>query len=231
MRNVLRGVLRNAEHRFADGIGLCADVESIADRACAFLPSSRSLPAVQAAGKSKRSIRLAFLGRWHANKGADLLVDALKILDDEDWSQVAELRFFGGGPLEPYVAASIKSLADQGRPLTQGSYLDRDEAASLIAWADFLIIPSRIESIPVIFSDAVQLGTPIVCTPVGDLPDLMQRHQVGILAEDATAESLAVAIQKALRTSTDVFACGLATASEEFDVASAARQFLDTVLA
>ncbi len=42
--------------------------------------------------------RLAFLGRWHPNKGTDLLLDALHQLRDEDWHRIEAVRIAGGAP-------------------------------------------------------------------------------------------------------------------------------------
>ena len=50
--------------------------------------------------------------------------------------------------------------------------------------ADFLVIPSRIESIPVVFSDAIQSGTPVISTPVGDLPQLIKNNHCGVVADE-----------------------------------------------
>ena len=104
----------------------------------------------------------------------------------------------GGGPLENLVRSGVKRLADAHRPVVCGSYLDRDEAARLMAWADYLLIPSRIESIPVIFSDAMQARCRVITTPVGDLPALLQRYPVGIVAEQPSPAALAVALQRVL---------------------------------
>ncbi len=87
-----------------------------------------------------------------------------------------------------------KALANGGRPVRIGGYLDKNEAASLIGWADYLLLPSRIESIPVIFSDAMQLGTPVVATPVGDLASLHERFEFGVLAAAASEADFCSAI-------------------------------------
>jgi glycosyltransferase involved in cell wall biosynthesis len=46
-------------------------------------------------------------------------------------------------------------------------------------WCDYLVIPSRVESIPVILSDAVQLGTPIIATEVGDIRNILAEMNIG----------------------------------------------------
>ena len=48
-----------------------------------------------------------------------------------------------------------------------------------LRWCDYLLIPSRIESIPVILSDAIQLGTPVIATEVGDMPAVFEEMAIG----------------------------------------------------
>lgn len=224
VRGMLRRVLRAAAHRYADGLALAADVERIGGKPCAFLPSCRAL----ADGRAKTlrdhpPYRLAFLGRWHPNKGIDLLLHALELLSDEDWPRIEAIRINGGGPLANQVYAQTASLIQAGRPLTVGGYLDREGARELLAWADYVLIPSRIESIPVIFSDAMQMRCPVVAMPVGDLPPLLAEHRCGVLAPTVTAASLAQALRQALTAAPADFAAGLDAAARAFDVAATAR--------
>ncbi|PIX76023.1 MAG: hypothetical protein CO164_09530 [Rhodocyclales bacterium CG_4_9_14_3_um_filter_68_10] len=230
VRSLLRRVLRGAEHRLADGHGLCEDVAGIAGMSCAFLPSCRDLGVRELrARRAGPPYRLAFLGRWHPNKGIDLLLDALLRLEGPDWARVEEVRVFGGGPLHERVGEGIRALAARGRRVTAGGYLDRDGARALLAWADYLVIPSRIESIPVIFSDAMQAGCPVIATPVGDLPRLVAELRCGILAAEPGAEALAVAIREALAQPPERFGARLAQAARLFDVRTVANSFLDAV--
>lgn len=230
IRSALASVMRAAEHRFADGIRLGADVEALSGKRCTLLPSTRRMPpASTAAARQGERLRFAFLGRWHPNKGADLLMDALLSLDTADWTQIEEFRVFGGGPLEPAVNHAAEALSAAGRPVTIGGYLDKQHAADLIAWADYLVLPSRIESIPVIFSDAMQLGTPLVATPVGDLPRLHDRYDFGVLAGSTTHGGLVDALRTAMRCDPNSFRSGVERARNDFDLASIADRFLDAV--
>ena len=223
-------VLNDASRRYADGIELAGEVERLCGKSCDFLPSARQLPAARKNPVSAEPpYKFAFLGRWHPNKGIDLLLDALGELGDEDWQRIEAVRIFGGGPLESEVRSACDRLADSGRPVTVGGYLDREAAASLIGWADYLLLPSRIESIPVIFSDAMQMGTPIICTPVGDLPRLHERHPFGIIADAPTERALAAAIRSGLYASPADFADAVTQVSKDFDVAEAAQKFLQNL--
>lgn len=230
VRTLLRRVLQGASSRYADGLALAADVQRIGGRACAFMPSTRCVPYTRSAPVSgSPPYKLAFLGRWHANKGIDLLLDALGDLRDGDWDRIARLRIYGGGPLRERVLEAAATLAAAGRPVETGGYLDKTAAAELIGWADYLLLPSRIESIPVIFSDALQLGTPIVATPVGDLPRLFEENAVGVLAARTAPESFADALRAALDADARKFAGAIGGARSEFDLPAIVQRFLRDV--
>lgn len=227
VRHVLRTVLRDSRVNFADGRLLGEGVRRLSGRSCHFLPSLRHLPAPK--NKQLRDhppYRLAFLGRWHPNKGTDLLLDSLALLTDKDWQRIEEIRICGGGPLEPLVHARATALKDTNRPVNVGGFLDKTRAAELLDWADYLIIPSRIESIPVIFSDALQSTCPVISTPVGDLPRLIQEHHVGILAQDTSGAAIATAIRDAINVSPQSFAIHLEGARAQFSLPTACDEFL-----
>ncbi|KAB2933383.1 MAG: glycosyltransferase [Candidatus Contendobacter sp.] len=224
VRGMLRRVLCDAANRYADGLALKADVERIGGKPCAFLPSCRAL----ADGRVKTlrdhpPYRLAFLGRWHPNKGIDLLVKALELLGEEDWQRIEAICIHGGGPLASQVQTQTTPLIQAGRPVIVGGYLDREGARDLLNWADYVVIPSRIESIPVIFSDAMQMRCPVLAMPIGDLPQLIAKHRCGILAATVSAASLAQTLRQALIAAPADFAAGLGTAASAFDVVATAR--------
>ena len=230
IKTVLGSVLRESNNCFADGYKLTEDTERIAKRSCHFLPSVRQLPMDKVAPlRDKPPYRFAYLGRWHPNKGADILMAALALLTDEDWKKIEAFRICGGGPQEPLVTTHHATLKAAGRPVHLGGYLDKTAAAELLAWTDYLVIPSRIESIPVIFSDALQAGRPVIVTPVGDLPRLVREHKVGILANDTSASAIATVIQQATMRSPNHYAQNLAEARMQFSVQATCDQFLNLV--
>ena len=231
VRNFLRRVLMDAQARFADGFVLKQDIEDICGKECFFLPSSRKLPDIGPKRQAEKPpYKLSFLGRWHPHKGVDLFLDSLKILTDDDWSRISRIRICGGGPLEDAVRTGVDELKAAGRPVDLEGYLNRQEATELYHWSDYLVLPSRIESIPVIFSDCMQGRLPLISTPIGDLPRLLHEYNVGVLADDITAPALAKAIGQALNRSPADFSGGLKKALEHFDTALAAEYFYRTVI-
>lgn len=225
IRGRLMRVLADADTCFSDGLLLADDTRRLGGRDVEFLASSRRLIAQRPElPRATPPYRLVFLGRWHVNKGVDVLMEALGRLNDEDWSRIEEVRIFGGGPLEPTVVSAATRLNAAGRPVHVGGYLDKAAVIQEISVADYLLIPSRVESIPVVFSDAMKLGCPVICSPVGDLPELVHQEGVGLCAR-AAGDSIAFAevIREALRQSPRSFTAGLAP--------TAARFSLDTCIA
>lgn len=233
IRSLLRVVLRDAANCFSDGLVLRDDTAQIAGgRSCHFLPSVRNLPvqAREIRGPNGKT-RLAFLGRWHRNKGIDLLLDALDHLDDTQWSRIEEIRICGGGPLEWLVRHRCELHARSSRPVSVCGFLGKTEAAALLAWTDYLVIPSRIESIPVVFSDAIQAGCPLLATPVGDLRRLIEQYGVGIVANSVSAAEIKTLIQLATTRPAAEFWPSLENARRDFSVTGACRAFLDYITA
>jgi len=227
VRGQLRRVLRQSRLRFADGAGLCRDVERLSGKSCLLLPSCRRLVAPRARAPSvSPPYRLAFLGRWHPNKGVDLLFETLAMLCDEDWSRIEAVRVAGGGYLEELVRQRAGELTRAGRRVEIQGYLDRDQAAALYDWADWVLIPSRVESVPLVFSDAMQAGRGVVVTPAGDLPDLVRRHGVGVVARAVEPAAYGEALRAALDLDPASLGAGIERARAAFDVAASVSLFL-----
>lgn len=227
VRGYLATVLREAAHCFADGIKLAADVQRIGGRDCRFLASGRMFgPPGRRLPNKAPPYRLAFLGRWHPNKGPDLLLDALAQLTESEWTRIEAVRVCGGGPLETEVNRRVKALTGAGHPVKLDGYLDHAAAHELFEWADYVIIPSRVESIPVVFSDAMQMHRPVIAMPVGDLASLLETYGCGIVADEVSAQGMARAIRRALDTTPGGFTGGVMEAAEAFDVRRAAADCL-----
>ncbi len=199
VRWMLRGVIRDARYRFADGLQLADQAGALSGRPFDFLPSSRRLATRRLRPLAEGPpYRLLFLGRWHPNKGIDLLLQALHSLPEGTWAQIGEVHIAGGGPLDGLVREQVAMLKAAGRPVRLDGFLDTATATQALHAADYLLLPSRVESIPVVFSDAMKSGLPVVSMPVGDLPALLSGGGVGMLAGAASFEAFACAITAAL---------------------------------
>lgn len=235
LRGALRRVIRQAAHAYADGYQLAEDAHRIAGIPVRFLPSTRRIDANNPASpRDGGPYRLLFLGRWHPNKGVDLLLDALAMLRDDDWQLIESVQIQGGGPLDAVVRERASALKVLRRPIEVGRYLTKPEAEAAIAGADWVLIPSRVESIPVIFSDAVKLGRPVVVMPVGDLPALLGRNKIGVRADEVSSAAYSRAIKTALRLQASSHSSALRECAGDFDlgtIGSSLAQSFQTVVA
>lgn len=196
---LLQKILKNADRVFADGMGLCREVEELSGCRCEFLPSSRVLPSPRRAAEKKpgsaEHINLLFVGRYHENKGPDLLLEAMHALPQAVKEKI-KLTMHGIGPLKNLLLDYVARYELEGYAAVDDG-IGAQELSDELMRVDYLVIPSRIESIPVIFSDALQMGTPVIATPIGDLPDLIEQHSCGIVAEACSPQALARAIETA----------------------------------
>ena len=198
---ILKKVLKNANSLFADGLVLAKDVKHISSRKCEFLASSRILPKdLTEPDYSKfdsTKTNFMYLGRYHENKGTDLLIKAISLLS-KDERERSMFHIFGGGPLESKIKKLVKENNLESNTIVN-SYLDGNKVFAYMSKSDFIVIPSRIESIPIVLSDAMQSDKPVILTNVGDMGNLGLEYKIGFVQEP-NAKSIAEGLQLAINS-------------------------------
>jgi len=63
--------------------------------------------------------------------------------------------------------------------------------------------------------------------PVGDLPELIQKYQCGVLSQEVSVHSFAKAIEKGVETGSTLYINGVKTASEHFKVPLTVEKWAD----
>jgi glycosyltransferase involved in cell wall biosynthesis len=84
--------------------------------------------------------------------------------------------------------------ADLQDAVTVYGYADPAMATAYLKACDVLVMPSRIESVPVLFSDALACGCPVISTTVGDLERLVRENEVGLLCPPEDPQAVADAM-------------------------------------
>jgi len=133
---------------------------------------------------------------------------------------------YGLGPLKGSLESFIAEHDLQDIVELNGA-IDAQNLADVFCKVGYLIIPSRIESIPVVFSDALQSGVPVISTPVGDLKSLIEAHGCGILAEDVSADGIARAIEQACDADRTALALKAKQLAGEFEVGQVVKKWTD----
>lgn len=129
-------------------------------------------------------------------KGADLLVEALHTLHTR-WPT---------GQQHPHVAI----LGHEGAPMSWtglpfdthwlGRTFDDEHIALSYAAADVIVVPSRMDNLPQVATEAAACGRPVVAFDIGGLSDAVEDRRSGYLARPENAEDLATGLLWVLST-------------------------------
>ncbi len=225
----VRKILNQSTHCYADGFSLAEEVRALSGRPCSFLPTTRILPkrGLPKLPFDSHKVHYLFIGRYHKNKGPDVLLEAIHLFTPEILSHV-QFHFFGVGPLEKDLKRRVFEYALKDHVTIEGP-VDPYTMAALLQRCHCLILPSRIESIPVILSDALQLDCSLIVTDVGDMGPLVRSYRAGMVVEKESPEKLKEAILDQLKREKDEFREGRLKLYALFDLKESVGHFLKTV--
>jgi glycosyltransferase involved in cell wall biosynthesis len=77
-----------------------------------------------------------------------------------------------------------------------GQIPEPGKASRLLCGFDLLIMPSRKEGLPYVIIEAGMSGIPVVATPVGGIPELIEHNVSGCLTDPNDTETFALAIDR-----------------------------------
>lgn len=221
MRRVLRSIGQGAYRAYADGIGLCKDFSAISGTPVEFLATSRVLTPPEKVAVGEGGYFL-YLGRFHPNKGIDLLVEAVSHARSS-LPEGFRLRVHGFGPLEADVRESVR-VRGLGDIVEILGPTKADEVALVLRRARGLIVPSRVESLPVVLCDALQMDVPVLVTDVGDMGTLVRDHDAGSVCKPEAIDLGRALVDFARAPGGS--AAGRAKLRELLDIRGSARRFL-----
>lgn len=136
---------------------------------------------------------IAYVGRLVPEKGLRELLDAVDALVASDPSIV--LALIGEGPMRAEIESRIAALP-AGRVHLAGAQPPR-EVARWMAAADVVTLPSYSEGHPNVLVEALACGRPVVATPVGGIPEVVDAAS-GLLVPARDAAALAAGLGEAL---------------------------------
>ncbi|MGH2697662.1 MAG: glycosyltransferase, partial [Actinomycetota bacterium] len=128
--------------------------------------------------------------RLSAQKALDVMLRALTRLSDE-----AVLIVLGQGPDERQLKTMALALGLGERVRWLGW---RDDGADWLNAADVFSLSSNWEGVPLAAQEAILLGTPVVATAVGGMPELIDDRSSGRLVPKGDSDALARALGEVL---------------------------------
>lgn len=128
------------------------------------------VPAAPAAVEDPDVPHILFLGRIGARKGVGDLIDALAspAMAQRRW----RATIAGDGELAAY-GARLDAAGLQGRVQMPG-WQSPEQAATLLAGASILVLPSNHEVMPMAVLEAMARRVAVVTTPVGVIPEILR---------------------------------------------------------
>ncbi|MDD3370620.1 MAG: glycosyltransferase family 4 protein [Alphaproteobacteria bacterium] len=125
-----------------------------------------------------------FLGNLQERKGLSDFLYALAILPKEGTAWRAVIA--GGGNVSQYkkIAASLKLSS---RVEFMG-WVNQAKVSTFLHEASALVLPSYEEGLPLVVLEALGCGTPVIATPVGSIPEVLEndRHVLLVTPGDRT---------------------------------------------
>ncbi|MEM7046824.1 MAG: glycosyltransferase [Pseudomonadota bacterium] len=133
--------------------------------------------------------QLLALGRYHPNKGFDILLNAVAMVPN------AQLMLVGSGPLETKLRHQAEHLGITYRV----KFLPwQSEISPLVHTCDLVVIPSRVEPLGNVVLDAWGHQRAVIASDVGGLSWLIDHERNGLLVPPENPEALADAIRRGL---------------------------------
>lgn len=169
---------------------------------------------------------VVFVGRMVANKGLFALVDALALLARE--GRPASALFVGKGPLANDVRKRVERAGLAERVRFVEWVAEPERLADHYRASRVCVCASTCEGGPRFTVEAMACGVPVVSTPVGVMPELLESGERGELS-GFDARSIAAALGDVLGDETMRKARGRAAAEEakRFEYARAIRGYAE----
>jgi len=193
LRGIIKKVLMEADFLFADGLDLKEKVERLSGKKCLFLPSMRKLPEPlnETVGLDKSKTNFLYLGRWEKKKGLDELIKAFSLVKKK--LPHINLNILGWGNYEKEMWKLVKELKLKEEIKIVGK-VSTSLVSVYLKESDCLVIPSKGDSIPLVFSEALQMRTPLIVTDVGDMGYLVRKFNLGKVVPCGDVQKLADAM-------------------------------------
>jgi glycosyltransferase involved in cell wall biosynthesis len=176
-------------------------------------------------GGDQGPLRLLSIGRLSGIKGFSYLIAALGRLRDLGVNFTCDI--IGDGPLGEVLKASVRTLGLDVQVVFHGAK-NGDEIRRFLRESDLFVLACARDKkeghdgIPVVFMEAMAMGTCVVGTRLSGIPELVRHRITGYCAEPEDPESLANCLREAiemLHTGASIRKTARALVEKEFNIA------------
>ncbi|MGO3127133.1 MAG: glycosyltransferase [Luteimonas sp.] len=125
-------------------------------------------------------VRLLFVGRLDYQKGFDVLLRAMQLLDPDEF----KLTVVGGAVHDRSEASSTVSN------INYSGWVDRADLCHFFLEADILVMPSRWESFGLVAAEAHSYGLGVLASRTCSIPEIVSENESGLLFEKDSADDM-----------------------------------------
>jgi glycosyltransferase involved in cell wall biosynthesis len=143
--------------------------------------------------RSSSLVHVLFLGALNRRKGVDYLIDAVGLLRERGYHGL-KFEICGPGDRSQELNDRLSRRGLSGMATIRGRV---DEPFRKIAESDLLVVPSLLDSYPNTVLEALHVGTPVIGSRVGGIPDQLAYDELLFPPMDAGA--IADRIERCLR--------------------------------
>lgn len=141
---------------------------------------------------SDKELNVVAVGRLDSVKNFAMAIDAVSAVGAR---LELRLHIIGDGPQREALISQSRNLGVEDRVSFHGFQSD---VYPYLRYADALIITSRHEGIPFVLLEALSMGTPVIATSVGGIPEVVRDGKEGILIDAGDVDGLATALMNIL---------------------------------
>lgn len=142
---------------------------------------------------------ILFRGRFASIKGVLELVEAAKLLLKTN--KQLYFVFVGDGPLKIKIITSLHPMQQYCRIL---GWSPINELHELYIASDIFVLPSKSEALPLTILEAMAANLHIITTPVGGIPDVLEKYPRKCYIDDLSAKGLSMLLLKYINQSISV---------------------------
>ena len=146
--------------------------------------------------KDNKINKVISISRFVEKKGLDVLIDAAKLLEDED----LEFEIYGFGPLEEELTKQIEDL--ECKNISIKGELSPQEVSSKLKEEDLIVVPCKVaedgdmDGIPTVIFESMAVGLLVLTTSVSAIPEIIKDNVNGFIVEPENPEILAEKIKE-----------------------------------
>jgi glycosyltransferase involved in cell wall biosynthesis len=145
-------------------------------------------------GVPRELMVITCIGRLHDQKGIDLFLDSIKII--EPYMEKTQVWIVGDGPRR----IDLKNQADKlGLTNVVRFWGFKSEIVEILEASDIFVLPSRFETGPIVVLEAMAVGLPCVVTDVGENFYVIEQDVSGIIVARENPKALAKALKTVLK--------------------------------